>query len=111
MYQNDSNIETAASDAAYYLIPQLEYQFASLAELNGWPDSITTQMSISYENGVLSITYPDSIKEQVDNLEYGSEGQPPRALIRNFTHRSEDAIRKVLANNTLDLLLEMQEVF
>jgi hypothetical protein len=111
MYQDDKNIETAASDAAFNLIPQLESLLAVAADAAGWPDDVIAQLSVSYDDGKLALVYPESIAQQVDDLEYGAEGQPPRALIRNFTRRSDEAIRKVLANNTLDLLLEMQEVF
>ena len=111
MYQDDKNIEIAASDAAYALIPQLESMLAILADASGWPDDVIAQLTVSYDDGKLNLTYPEAISKQVDDLEYGAEGSPPRALIRNFTRRAEGAIQKSLANNTLDLLLEMQEVF
>ena len=111
MYQDDKDVETASSDAAFNLIPQLESLLAVAADAAGWPDDVIAQLSISYDDGKLTLTYPESIAKQVDDLEYGANGNPPRSLIGNFTRRSEEAIRKVLANNTLDLLLEMQEVF
>ena len=111
MYQDDKDVETASSDAAFNLIPQLESLLAIAADLAGWPDDVIAQLSISYDDGKLTLTYPESIAKQVDDLEYGANGEPPRALIRNFTRRAEEAISKVLANNTLDLLLEMKEVF
>lgn len=111
MQQDDKNIEIAASDAAYNLTPQLDYLLALSADAAGWPDNIIAQLQISYDDGKLNLTYPQEIAKQVDDLEYGAEGNPPRALIRNFTRRAEEAIQKSLANNTLDLLLEMQEVF
>ena len=111
MYQDDKNVEIASSDAAFNLIPQLESALATMADASGWPDDVITQLTISYDDGKLNITYPESIAKQVDDLEYGVDGQPPRALIRSFTYRSEEAIKRVLANNTLDLLLEMKEVF
>ena len=111
MYQDDKNVETASVDAAFNLIPQLESLRAVAADAAGWPDDVIAQLSISYDDGKLTLTYPESIAKQVDDLEYGADGEPPRALIRSFTYRAETAISKVLANNTLDLLLEMQEVF
>lgn len=111
MQEDDKNIEVAASDAAYNLIPQLESLLAISADDMGWPDSVISQLTISYDDGKLTLTYPEDIAKQVDDLEYGAEENPPRALIRNFTRRAENAIQKSLANNTLDLLLEMQEVF
>jgi hypothetical protein len=111
VYEDDKNIEVAASDAAYNLIPQLESLLALSADAMGWPDNIISRLTITYDDGKLTLTYPEDIAKQVDDLEYGAEGNPPRALIRNFTRRAENAIQKSLANNTLDLLLEMKEVF
>lgn len=111
MQEDVKNIEVAASDAAYNLIPQLESLLAISADAMGWPDDVIARLTISYDDGKLVLTYPDDIAKQVDDLEYGAEGNPPRALIRNFTRRAENAIQKSLANNTLDLLLEMKEVF
>ena len=111
MYQDDKDVETASSDAAFNLIPQLESLLAVAADAAGWPDDVIAQLSVSYDDGKLTLAYPEAIAKQVDDLEYGANGEPPRALIRSFTRRAENAISKVLANNTLDLLLEMKEVF
>jgi len=111
MYQDDKNVEVASEDAAYNLIPQLESLLAISADAMGWPDDVIAQLTVSYDDGKLNLTYPDAIAERVDALEYGADGNPPRALIRSFTRRAETAIQKSLANNTLDLLLDMQEVF
>ena len=111
MQEDVKNIEVAASDAAYNLIPQLESLLALSADAMGWPDNVIASLTIAYDDGKLTLTYPEDMAKQVDDLEYGAEGRPPRALIRNFTRRAENAIQKSLANNTLDLLLEMQEVF
>ena len=112
MYQDDKNVEIASSDAAFNLIPQLESALATMADASGWPDDVITQLTVSYDDGKLNITYPESIAKQVDDLQYGdANGTPPRPLIDNFIRRAEASIQKSLANNTLDLLLEMQEVF
>lgn len=111
MYQDDKNIEIASEDAAYNLIPQLEHLLATMADGYGWPDDVIAQLAVSYEDGKLNITHPESMSKQVDDLQYGAGGNPPRPLINNFIRRAESAIQKSLANNTLDLLLDMQEVF
>lgn len=111
MYQDDKNIEIASEDAAYNLIPQLEHLLATMADGYGWPDDVIAQLAVSYEDGKLNITHPESMSKQVDDLQYGAKGNPPRPLINNFIRRAESAIQKSLANNTLDLLLDMQEVF
>ena len=112
MQEDVKNIEVAASDAAYNLIPQLDYMLAVLADSSGWPDDVIAQLTISYDDGKLNLTYPDSISKQIDDLQYGDgKGSSPRPLINNFMRRADLAIQRALANNTLDLLLEMEEVF
>jgi hypothetical protein len=111
MQEDDKTIEVASSDAAFNLIPQLELLLSIMADASGWPDEVVAQLTVSYDEGILSLTYPDSIAQQIDDLEYGADGNPPRSLIRNFTRRAEELIQKALANNTLDLLLELNEVF
>jgi hypothetical protein len=112
MYQDDKNVEVASEDAAYNLIPQLESLLATMADGYGWPDDVIAQLAISYDDGKLNVTHPESMDKRVEDLQYGdANGTPPRPLINNFIRRAETAIQKSLANNTLDLLLDMQEVF
>jgi hypothetical protein len=110
--EKDKNVEVAASDAAYNLIPQLEYLLAIMADGYDWPNDVIAQLTVSYDDGKLSMTHPESMDKQINDLQYGDgSGTPPRPLINNFIRRAESAIQKSLANNTLDLLLEMEEVF
>ena len=110
--EKDKNVEVAASDAAYTLIPQLEYLLAVMADGYGWPDDVIEQLTVSYDDGKLNVNHPESMDKQVDDLQYGdSNGAPPRPHINNFIRRAESAIQKSLANNTLDLLLELEEIF
>lgn len=104
-------VDTLASDAAYYLIPLLEAELHSDAEAGGWPIEIYSQLTIVYENGCLVVSYPQAIESQVNDLEYGAEGQAPRAIIRGFSYRADAAIKSVLANDTVDLLMQYEEVF
>lgn len=112
MQEDVKNIEVASEDAAYNLIPQLEHLLATMADGYGWPDDVIAQLAISYDNGKLNVTHPESMEKQVNDLQYGdANGTPPRPLINNFIRRAETSIKKSLANNTLDLLLDMEEVF
>lgn len=51
----------------------------------GWPVIAVAQLSVVLRNGSYSVNYPDSIREQVELLEYGTETTPPNPVIRNFT--------------------------
>ena len=110
MSQND-NVDILASDAAYALIPILEENLRLAADAGGWSDEIISKLSVEYKDGALSITYPDELEQQIQDLEYGSEGIPPRPVIRSFIYRADPYIKSVLANQTIDLLMQYEEVF
>lgn len=107
----NNEVDTLAADAAYYLIPQLERDLRLAAEAGGWPSAIADQLTISYENGNLVVTYPQDLDETINNLEYGYAGQPPRPVLRSFSYRADKDIKAVLANDTFDLLMQYEEVF
>lgn len=105
------NVDTLASDAAYLLTPILEYNLRIAADAGGWPDDIIKQLTVEYDNGNLSIGYPDNLTQQVQDLEYGKEGAPPKPVLRNFIYRTDSYVKEILANQTVDLLMEYEEVF
>ncbi len=67
MYQDDKNVEVASEDAAYNLIPQLESLLATMADGYGWPDDVIAQLAISYDDGKLNVTHPESMDKRVDD--------------------------------------------
>jgi hypothetical protein len=55
---------------------------------HGWHPDIVKHLSVSYNGSHLNIHYPDEIKSQVHNLEYGTETSAPSAVLRKFKSRS-----------------------
>jgi len=72
-----SEVEEKAS-AAY--TQQLRAHVGS----HGWPEEVTVQLSITYKDGYHQIAYPDKIKDQVLDLEYGTIDSPPSPALRTF---------------------------
>lgn len=50
----------------------------------GWPEAIVNQLSVIVKAGDLEISYPPSITKQINDLEYGTETEPPKMAIRRF---------------------------
>lgn len=77
----------------------------------GWPDYIVDSIFVDFDGSSLFINYPDQLSDEIDDLEYGKPYGLPNPVIRPFTSRSESIITQVLANVTLDEVIEMEGVF
>ena len=54
------------------------------AQSYGWPDEISSQLSMSYDGSNHSITYPEDIADDILTLEYGTQDIPPSPALRTF---------------------------
>lgn len=59
-------------------------QLQAAATAAEWPIIVVTQLSIGIRDGRWAIDYPDSIREQVELLEYGTQVTPPNPVLRDF---------------------------
>ena len=109
MSQND-NVDILASDAAYALIPILEQNLRLAADAGGWPDEIIKELSVKFDEGSLSVAWPENLEQTIQDLEYGSKGNS-QPVLRGFIYRTDSHIKSVLANQTVDLLMQYEEVF
>lgn len=109
MSQND-NVDILASDAAYALIPILEQNLRLAADAGGWPDEIIKELSVKFDEGSLSVAWPENLEQTIQDLEYGSKGNS-QPVLRGFIYRADSHIKSVLANQTVDLLMQYEEVF
>lgn len=82
-------ISDLIADALEFQIENFEEEYTAdiraAATSAGWPVIVVTQLSVILRKGRYSVDYPDSIREQVELLEYGTETTPPNPVIRNFT--------------------------
>jgi hypothetical protein len=53
-------------------------------ENSTWPIEIIKQITVKYEKGHHAIKFPQDIKDDIEDLENGSPGKSPSALLRNF---------------------------
>ena len=52
--------------------------------MNGWPEEVASQMSVTQEGGEYTISYPPHLAAKVNFLEYGDQDTPPSSVLRNF---------------------------
>jgi len=109
MSQNN-NVDILASDAAYALIPVLEQNLRLAADAGGWPDDIIKELSVKFDEGALSVAWPENLEQTIQDLEYGSKGNS-QPVLRGFIYRADSHIKSVLANQTVDLLMQYKKYF
>ena len=88
------------------LLPYLNTELQKMAASSGWPSNVYTQLSVTAENGQLGVSYPDSLDKKVEDLEYGTQGQPPRSVLRAFTNRYTHESNKRLSDIAIWMFME-----
>ena len=54
------------------------------AERSDWPSEVYMRMRVVMRKGELKVIYPSQLKTSIMDLEYGTESEPPRTLIRRI---------------------------
>lgn len=107
MSLKSADITQAANKAAVELIPKLTILLNSLADSSGWPKGLTSKMSIEvgadYE---VYVSYPSEYATEIEDLEYGTSGGIPNAVIRPFKARAHNLIEPVLEKIALTNLFK-----
>lgn len=86
------------------LSSNLKSQFHQIASQAGWPEEVIQEIEIqaSEEDGSINMSYPPSMKDQVEDLEYGKFEIPPKAAMRKFARASEGELTDAVIDNTLE---------
>jgi hypothetical protein len=100
--------DIVAQDAVDEMLPVLKENLYSFALSAGWPVDIVDALDISYDGGILHITCPEDIAEQVEDLEYGSETTSPNAVLRPFAERSDKYIADIVGGKSIDYIFEQK---
>lgn len=82
--------------------PNLQKAFEKHAREAGWPEDVAKQVKVELQGDKLYLRYNESLKSQIDDLEYGNQAIKPRPAIRKFTAN----IDKQLGNAAADKVLE-----
>jgi hypothetical protein len=97
-----ADVTQASNKASIELIPQLTVLLHSLADSSGWPKELVSQLSVSlspdYE---VFVDYPAEVAMEIEDLEYGTSGSLPNAVIRPFKARAHIIVEPVLEKRTL----------
>jgi hypothetical protein len=101
------NTEKIAAQALKQAAERLTPDFRQEALNAGWPADIVFQMTVEEQDGDLYLSYPDSISEQVENLEYGNNEEAPNPVIRRFIRNHTDGLDDIFESAFEDVALEL----
>jgi len=95
---------TKATEATASRLTSLLRDFAYRAE---WPVDVIIQLSVKVEESNLVVSYPDEIHDEVNDLEYGTSGTSPRAVLRPFVSRLGSFLEQEVSEGVIDTLAFM----
>ena len=55
----------------------------------GWPQHIVNALYIDFMNGTGEVEYPKEYAKEIEDLEYGTPGQPPKPFLRLFKEHTK----------------------
>lgn len=106
----DLRVVTAPLDrVAKSLTPRLRLA----ARVGGWPADVASKLSLGRdENGMLVPQY-DGDWEEVENLEYGTEDEPPKPVFNNFfdNHLVQRAMTRETTKGMKEFVAYTQKLF
>lgn len=83
----------------------LQQDFMKFARDQRWPENIINSIRVTVKDDKIVLEYPESLKEKIQDLEYGKFTNPPAAAIRKFTGRIADTTgASALASTVVDLV-------
>jgi len=101
-----ANVETYSKIAANKLVPSLTSLLHSLAQASEWPIEIINLLSVSVDDSYnVHVDYPQEAAEEIENLEYGTFGGIPNAVIRPFVSRAQSSLKPVLEEITVGKMM------
>lgn len=107
MLLTSNEADTLSQEAVDEMLPILKENLRTFALSAGWPVDLVEYLDISYDGGILYISCSDEEKAQaIEDLEYGSEGVSPNAVLRPFAERSDQYISDVVAEKAIMYVFE-----
>lgn len=101
-----NNKEGFASDIAVEQAPVLSNELRRRARAAQWPAHIVNSLDVTPDDGAVSISYPNDLKTEIEDLEYGSLSSLPNPVLRSFAAFAAEYLASVLKNRVAEDFLE-----
>jgi hypothetical protein len=89
-----SAIDSAAKDS----VEAMEKDLRSEASAAGWDLKTVNAITVKYEDSKFHIHIPEEHADSAFTHEYGSETTSPTAVLRRYSHGSENAAKELISN-------------
>lgn len=76
----------------------------------GWPSSLWSTLNVELGNNRVVATYPEEIRTQIEDQEYGTGKNPPNSVIRRFEDKAAVIFADAVADNISKYLFESGKV-
>lgn len=101
------NFKKHEADAVDLLCTRLTKDFQTHALKYGWNKTLVSQMSVILDDeDTVVIQYPDSLRDQVEDLEYGELGEPPAPAIRTFKNIIKEFVHNSMEDAVVNSLFD-----
>jgi len=98
------------SDSSEKSLKTLESSLAaelrSDATVAGWPIHIVDRLDVDIDGLDIVITYDEKYAPEIENLEYGTQNEPPKAVFRTFLEKHGDEIQGQIAEWSIDYFVD-----
>ena len=72
----------------------------------GWPSTYSKALSVRINESNVYIDYPANLVQEIEDLEYGTESQPPKPILRMFIDRHSDDFQSIFAESSVNYLFD-----
>jgi len=100
-------MEKAAQDVARKSALTLTPVLRDMAFRAEWPSDLIIQLKVEAVDSELVVSYPEDLEDRINDLEYGDEKTPAKAVIRPFTYRYAKHLEENVSESLVDILGEM----
>lgn len=90
-------------------IPALTAVFKELAGNAGWPEEVSSKITVELTDGVLRLSVPPNLNTVVSDLELGTSDQKPTYVLRKFNDAIETAMERAVIKSVCRILLAGSE--
>ena len=100
-------IERAAKDVARKSALKLTPVLRDQAFRAEWPPELILQLTVKAEDENLYISYPEEFDSRIEDLEYGTQNQAPRPVLRPFMARYASNLEQEVSESVVNILADI----
>lgn len=102
MAASKPDLNSISAEVTAELLEDLNNDLQGGASSAGWPSHIVSSLSVKNLNGSIFIDYPNTLSNEILDLEYGTDSTQPSAVMRKFKSRNADKIAKLTVDAYAD---------